>query len=282
MTAPTALLYGGTQLTLIGQDAVWFTQFDAPSGSARFTAKLPSEEPTTPESTTPAGRQDPASAQSPPSLHGFDFLFVAQAWTLGVELLFYCVAPFLVRSLGRIGLFFALSWIVRLTLAYFGYKLDPWSYRFFPSELAMFLMGSAGYQLYARLEPREDLMRRIGIVALPLMVLMIVFLFKFEMPLRTLMVTFATAACVPFVFALTKRNRFDRWIGELSYPVYITHELVRLALIDYRGSAHVVTMVWVTLLVSVSVMLCVEQPFERARAKFIDRRRARDAERRPA
>lgn len=28
---------------------------------------------------------------------------------------------------------------------------------------------------------------------------------------------------LPFIFFSTKRNKIDRWIGELSYPVYVAH-----------------------------------------------------------
>ena len=31
---------------------------------------------------------------------------------------------------------------------------------------------------------------------------------------------------IPFIFLYTKKNSIDRFIGELSYPVYITHWFV--------------------------------------------------------
>ena len=34
------------------------------------------------------------------------------------------------------------------------------------------------------------------------------------------------AAALPWLFRLTKENRVDRFIGELSYPLYLTHLLV--------------------------------------------------------
>ena len=38
------------------------------------------------------------------------------------------------------------------------------------------------------------------------------------MPITALML-----AALPFVFALTRENTADRWLGELSYPVYLLH-----------------------------------------------------------
>jgi peptidoglycan/LPS O-acetylase OafA/YrhL len=270
MTWPTIALYGGSQLTLIGQDAVWFTEYDPVTHSADFApyAKHAESPAATPAGDTTTRPADAMNVTRP----GMDFLFVAQAWTLGVELLFYCVAPFIVRRIGLIGLFFILSWAVRLTLAKYGLRENPWSYRFFPSELAMFLMGSAGYHVYARLQSREEMLRKLGVGALVALLVVVFFLFKFDVPLRSLIVACATAACVPFIFALTKSNRFDRWVGELSYPVYISHELVRLGLIHHRGQADVLSMVLLTLVVSIALMLLVEQPIERMRARFIARR----------
>ena len=77
-------------------------------------------------------------------------LVIPQAWTLGLEFSFYLIAPFIVRrSVGAIMVAFAASLGVRLCLQFwFGYQGDPWSYRFFPSELAVFLIGALGYRVY--------------------------------------------------------------------------------------------------------------------------------------
>jgi peptidoglycan/LPS O-acetylase OafA/YrhL len=80
----------------------------------------------------------------------YHFLLVRQAWTLGVELLFYAIAPFIVRRNKKIvfSLIF-LSLSLRMILIYkFGLKTDPWSYRFFPTELVFFLLGNISYKIY--------------------------------------------------------------------------------------------------------------------------------------
>lgn len=280
MNAPTIALYAGSQATLVGQDAVWFTEYDTATGTAQFrkdprigpaSPALAAPDALLPPSTLPV---DPNPSHIPTMRPGYDFLFVGQAWTLGVELMFYCVAPFVVRRIGWIAILFLLSWGVRLTLAHYGMRHDPWSYRFFPSELAMFLMGSAAYHAYAWMD--ADTLRKVGRVAWPAMVLLILFLFELQsLPLKALITATAMACCVPFVFALTKDRKVDRWIGELSYPVYITHETVRLGLEHYAGHVNVYALVAATLVASVLLMLGVEQPFERVRAKFVARRRAR-------
>jgi len=71
------------------------------------------------------------------------FMFVPQAWTLELEVLFYLLAPFLARRkagvlAGIIVGTFALRWLA-LGL---GLTMDPWTHRFFPTELGLFCSGA--------------------------------------------------------------------------------------------------------------------------------------------
>ncbi|HEY7246996.1 MAG TPA: acyltransferase [Xanthobacteraceae bacterium] len=76
-------------------------------------------------------------------------LVIPQGWTLGLEFSFYLIAPFIVRRPGAaIVTVLAASLVLRLLLQLAGLSGDPWSYRFFPSELAVFLLGALGYCVY--------------------------------------------------------------------------------------------------------------------------------------
>lgn len=210
---------------------------------------------------------------TPGTIPGNRFMFVGQAWTLSVEMMFYIIAPFIVRRVWLIGALWCASWGMRIALAKAGYHEDPFLYRFFPSELAMFLLGSLAYHVYNRFEANREHMARLGWVALAWMLLILIVLFQFKVPLRSLIVSTSMGVCVPFLFALTKNMKWDRWIGELSYPVYISHELIRLTMLKWLPDhAGVVTFVALTMVGSILLMVCVEQPFERMRARFVDRR----------
>src|SRR5688572_10507864 len=83
------------------------------------------------------------------------------------KLSFYLIAPFVVtRSAARIGallvLGLALRAFVRESLGLVG---DPWSYRFFPIELPLFLWGALAFKAYNALEVRGLPPRALGAAA---------------------------------------------------------------------------------------------------------------------
>lgn len=155
-----------------------------------------------------------------------DFLIVPQAWTLGIELTFYLMAPFLVRF--RSWLIMALlvgTLALRIYFKNAGMWEDPWSYRFFPFELGFFLLGCLGYKAYHHL-------KNANLGYFPMLAFFVVILFVvcyqfipgFEV--KRLFLYMVIAILLPFVFVFTKNNKFDRGLGELSYPVYLVHVFV--------------------------------------------------------
>jgi len=91
-------------------------------------------------------------------------MIIPVAWTLGLELTFYLLVPFLVcRTNILIGvLLFSLG--IRFIAYSNGVIVDSsnyenlWSYRFFPFEIALFLSGSLIYILFSKLSDRVILL----------------------------------------------------------------------------------------------------------------------------
>lgn len=164
-------------------------------------------------------------ANSKPAVN--EFMLVPQAWTIGIEIMFYIIAPFIVRKKTVwIVLFFLLAAAIKYFLLSSGFNYDPWSYRFFPAELMYFFMGILSYKLYLALKKTT-----IPSWILPLSffsVLAVVLGYNY---LHSYIRTYAFFPClaiaIPFVFMYTKKSSLDRKIGELSYPVYICHVLMK-------------------------------------------------------
>jgi peptidoglycan/LPS O-acetylase OafA/YrhL len=158
-------------------------------------------------------------------------LLVPQAWTLGVELTFYLIAPFILFRRRVIYVLLVLSIAIRLYLFKIGLgDQDPWSYRFFPAELALFLLGALAHQVLAPLYSRL-LENNLPLYSRIVTLFLIVFSLSYALiplgdELKKLVSIIVLVILLPFCFFFQDSNRLDQWIGDLSYPIYINHMIV--------------------------------------------------------
>ena len=202
------------------------------------------------------------------------FLLIPQAWSLALELYFYMLAPWLVKL--------RTSWLLVCTVALLGgrfafYRMtgldgDPWSYRFFPFELAMFLLGIVAYRIYRirRAAGHAD-------VALYGTVVLLTALFPVWsgwLPSVAAAGWIALAilfAALPSTFLVTARNKVDRALGELSYPLYVCHILAaklvaQLGLI--RGAVlSTIATALLALLMATLILKYLDEPLSRLRQR---------------
>lgn len=158
-------------------------------------------------------------------------LLAPQAWTMGVELSFYLVAPWLMKRRRWMWILLGASLALRAIFVFAGFGLnDPWTYRFFPTELAFFLAGALSHQVLLRRYRQwksESLIRYSRIATAILVTLCTVY---FKIPgneFAKMVVLFVVfILLMPLAFEFQRRSRVDRFIGGLSYPIYICHVLV--------------------------------------------------------
>ena len=105
--------------------------------------------------------------REPPQL--FWFHPVPPAWSLPVEMAFYVLAPFLVRSRWRLLGMVLLGLVVRIIVYMLFGSHDPWLYRFFPAELAVFCAGGLAYHFYRRIALNAAA-RSIGVICLGMLI----------------------------------------------------------------------------------------------------------------
>lgn len=206
----------------------------------------------------------------------YRFLFIEQAWSLGLELLFYLLAPFILRSkLAWVILVILLSLILRIYLYDFvGLRKDPWTYRFFPTEIIFFLFGYISYKIYRRIE-QQDLPAYIGRVVLVFCILTTIAygyvpqVKQWQIPFswNEILYFLTITAAIPVLFKCFKNNKTDRQVGDLSYPIYLSHFLIGRVI--YMLPIFVLKQSWciliITILFSYLLHTLIQAPIEKYR-----------------
>ena len=159
--------------------------------------------------------------EEPPN--AIQFTIIVPAWTLSLELAFYLIAPFILRR--HIVLIAALalaSYMFRFQAYSLGYRTIATDYRFFPFELSLFLYGALSYRLYALLKERDSFKP-----ALSLGITVACALAAISLPRYFIQHPHQMYALVglllPALFDFSTRYRWDKWLGDLSYPLYLVH-----------------------------------------------------------
>lgn len=209
------------------------------------------------------------------------YLLVQQAWSLQIELLFYLFVPFIMK-LGK-------KFLLPGTIIYAGFfylLLSPFSlipsytltYTFL-SYVLFFLLGMCSY-IY--------IFKALTSISLPfyvpscIAILSITYVLLYNSISFRPIPAFSTITdpfyyliltiSLPFIFLLTRKSIFDRYIGALSYPIYISHFLIIKLLANtpyFQNTSTLRTCVTiiVTLAVSIALIHFVEKPIERYRQR---------------
>jgi peptidoglycan/LPS O-acetylase OafA/YrhL len=248
MNTGTLLFLILTNLVIFGQDLLLFMGFSTAGGGLYFT--------------------DNFKLSNPP-VHAFTFL--PQAWTIGIELMFYLIAPWLVRlKIKYVLVLIAITLTIKIIIANTSLNHDPWTYRFFPAELLFFLMGKLSYELYLKIKPIQF---NKFVLALPLVFILTVTTFYFWLPFSCPPLFFtAFFIALPFIFKLSSKWKTDTFIGELSYPIYISHifvliliESLNIPFIQNKGT----TLVVLTIVFSILLNYFVSDKIERIRQRRV-------------
>jgi peptidoglycan/LPS O-acetylase OafA/YrhL len=202
------------------------------------------------------------------------FQVIPQAWSVSLELMFYAMAPFLVRRhwFVLVAIIVA-TYVLRSTAVAYGFNGSGFAYRFFPFELGLFLAGVLSHRVYAHLNSR-GLMRLPISLAIGTTLIAVVLVQQHLDSLDNHKFYILVVVALPALFHVSRRNRLDGWLGELSYPIYLAHlsvlsfgQIVTTAVIgpiENRNWFAFVTAV-VTVLLSIAYVRWIDAPFERWR-----------------
>lgn len=242
-----------TNLFIIGQDIVLFLGIVPSDGHLFFTSHFYQTNP-----------------------HVYSLMFVPQAWSLSIEIMFYMIAPFMLRRNIKIQIsILLLSFLLRCYLYnILNFKDDPWTYRFFPTELFFFLLGSLTYRMKNKFF-HTKISRANCTLLLGFLILFSITYFHLPdckiqiMPfsVKEILYFSSIVLSIPVLFTYFSNSKWDTAIGDLSYPVYISHKLIIMILsglpvIFLRNG---VTVAIVSIILSILMNKYVSAPIDRMR-----------------
>jgi peptidoglycan/LPS O-acetylase OafA/YrhL len=206
------------------------------------------------------------------------------AWSISVELMFYLIAPWAVHNLRSSAVLVGIGALYVLGITYLDYDalraiagISPHPletvirYHMFPASLLFFGGGAVAFHLiYKRhITGREKSGGMLQYAAAAAGVLLIA---NFTDPMIAWWQLLAFIVAVPSLFAFTRDNRFDRAIGELSYPVYILHFpiLKMLSGFEVKGPFNYGTNAAIlSILAGALVYLVIDRPVDRWRHRMV-------------
>lgn len=160
---------------------------------------------------------------SKPQLWGM--LLVPQSWSIGIEITFYFLAPVLCKAKSRTIIIVGITLLAgRFGGLFLGLSEDPWTYRFFPFELPMFLFGILLYRVQAHRKIQKIGLNKIYLLLTIFYVSFSYLTVKFSINRFWQMLILISLACIVIVWGENKSQ--DKKLGELSYPIYMSHALV--------------------------------------------------------
>jgi peptidoglycan/LPS O-acetylase OafA/YrhL len=210
------------------------------------------------------------------------YLLNAPGWSISAELMFYLICPLLVRSLAGSSLmiFFGLVYaliVSKIDISTFqlifdnpGMPLASLTYYFFPASFAFFGAGACAYYAVYKVSRGEVKVNAVNYIVA---VLILIAADKVFTPILSWWWVALMAMMAPSVFLATKDLKYDRLIGELSYPVYMFHYPIMKVFEFYKfqdswiGLGNITAIV--SIVIGVVVYVAIDKPIDKWRhSKF--------------
>lgn len=203
-------------------------------------------------------------------------LIIPQSWTLALEFYFYLIAPFILKNLRVTFLIILFSILFRIILDYKGLNNDPWSYRFFPNELSLFFLGSISHRL---LYPKiNSICKNCSTLPKIITLILVILIFIYPLISSNILINKFTILLIlfllmPFAFIFQNSSNLDKFLGELSYPIYILHIMIFTLIQNIDNSylfniPYSITLLFLTVLASLVFVFFIDRRINKYRERF--------------
>lgn len=153
------------------------------------------------------------------------YMAIPVAWSISSEFTFYLIAPYILRNRKKIVfLLFLLSAISNIITNYYGLNDSNWRFRFFPSILMYFLAGYYAYLIYKKIN-NNNLSTKYKYICILFIIALLTIVLNLSIPyvIHSLFILCLCSVSIPYLFYSFKKDKNDRTIGEMSYPLYLIH-----------------------------------------------------------
>ncbi len=196
-------------------------------------------------------------------------LLVFQAWTMALIMVLFALAPVLFFR----GLVYP-AFVVSCVGLWHAYVQQGQTQGYVIIALPYFLAGGIAFDMYARL--KKPVAEVLGLVCWGLTGLLVLLLANHDYMVESygpyaanFLAVLLCWAVMPVLFRMTRGNRFDVYMSNISYPLYLSHFLVFAGLkaLGVEGDFAYGVVIPAILLVAVALHHGVEKPLMRFRRK---------------
>lgn len=195
-----------------------------------------------------------------------NMFLLKQGWSVAMELELYLLAPFLLRLSTPKLIAIALTAVFAKNIVFsIGYNnADNWYNSFLPFSLHSFLLGAIAARLAAErviYEKYFALFISGGVLFAGL------WFFKLNtlIPDGDVLALWGLFCIIPIIFRYSNNSRLDKWIGDLSYPIYLNHLLIIAVLgnsFDLLPHTYVLLAIISSCAMAVAMVYCIDRPLE--------------------
>lgn len=191
--------------------------------------------------------------------NGMSFMLNPPVWSLSIELLFYLSAPFILKSYKKTVVFTFIGVIYGLIMKYEWFGFTSY-YRFdlyYPIFFVYFGLGGLSYWFPKKLNKLSNF----NYLAAALFVLLIL-----DSRLQISSYSYiALAISIPILFKIASENAIDRFLGDLSYPIYLLHQPVHSLVNLSMPNSLLIIDYFMIILISVGALIWIERPITKIR-----------------
>ncbi|MFZ6799405.1 acyltransferase family protein [Undibacterium sp. Di24W] len=204
------------------------------------------------------------------------FTLIPPAWSLGAEIQFYILIPWLLMFRLRVASF-VIAGAVYLAAAWGVLNTDTFGYRLLPGILVYFLLGSFLFDVMQQKRQPDSLQTNGSLKIIACVVLAVIAIAIVLSRTQHLHLLYNKETLIGMAFGVScvvllgkfRQTKMDNFLGDLSYGVFLNHFLIQWVLVGVPTELSTLALyVICSLILSALTQLIFEKPVLHLRQKF--------------